>query len=86
MAQKNRIYAVKIILPEPKVRLVKAANVNAAIRYVVDRLIYAELASQDTLVTLLASDVKVEDATDVVVTATQTGTMGGDVADKMVAE
>lgn len=57
-----RIYAVKIQLPEPKVRLVRASNVNAALKHVSANLLYAELATQDTLVTLTMTGVKVEDA------------------------
>lgn len=59
----SRIYAVKILLPEPKVRLVRAANINAALRHVASDLLYAELATQDALVSLSIAGVKVEEAT-----------------------
>ncbi len=57
-----RIYVVKINNPEPSTRLVKAGNVNAAIRHVADTLLHAELATQETLVSLVSAGVKVEDA------------------------
>lgn len=63
MAKNNRVYAVKIHSDTPKVRLVRASNVGSAIRHVVETLVYAEVAKQDTLIDLLAAGVKVEDAT-----------------------
>jgi hypothetical protein len=59
---KSRIYEVKIALPTPTVRLVRAANVAAAFRHVAESLIEAEVATQDALVALLSAGVKVEDA------------------------
>lgn len=63
---KQRIYAVKIHTPEPKVRLVRAANVSAAIRHVADTLIYAEVATQDMLVSMLLAGAKVEETSETV--------------------
>ncbi len=53
---------MKIALPTPTVRLVRAANVAAAFRHVAESLIAAEVATQDALVALLSAGVKVEDA------------------------
>lgn len=62
MANNSRVYAVKIHSETPKVRLVRASNVAAAIRHVAETLIHAEVAKQDTLIDLLAAGVRVEDS------------------------
>ena len=59
MPTATRIYRVQT----PKgPRLVRAANVPAAIRHVAQSLITAEVATQDDLVRLVGSGITVEDS------------------------
>lgn len=77
---KTRIYEIAFIQssPDMKSRLVRAGNVNQAIRHVADQIITGDVASQEALVVLLAAGVAVEDAReevvakDVIPTETQT--------------
>lgn len=61
---KTRIYEIAFIKspPEMKSRLVRAGNVNQAIRHVADQIITGDVASQEALVGLLGEGVLIEDA------------------------
>lgn len=54
----TRIYYVQQLGADP--RLVRATNQAQALRYVVDKTLSVDLASQDDLVRLLGKDVSVE--------------------------
>ena len=57
----TRIYRVTAKRPDgPKPRLVKASSQAQALRHVVEDTLTVELASQDDLVALVATGVKVE--------------------------
>lgn len=66
---KTRIYEIAFIKspPEMKSRLVRAGNVNQAIRHVADQIITGDVASQEALVGLLGEGVPIEDAGEEVV-------------------
>jgi len=60
MASKSRIYSVTT--DKEAARLVRAQTAAQAVRHVWNSMTTCDVASQDDLVTLIASGVKVEDA------------------------
>jgi hypothetical protein len=64
MATKNRVYLVTVTEPEgkPERRLVRAGNSAQAWRHVAESRIAVDLATQDDLIELAGSGVKVEEA------------------------
>jgi hypothetical protein len=63
---KARIYFVDVLSDPafPVQRLVRANSAAQALRHVAGKMIFADVATQDVLVSLISKGVRVEDATD----------------------